>query len=327
MRNFKDILDGNIITDLTNDPEMKNKYNANEKTVIQMLYEEQYQLLQKKRFDLEDEKVLPAFGDTDLSKNPKEIVLKGDDPNVFLTQLEIDRKEMDQNMIEIAAEKEVLAKMRADFDAMVATKTKEIEDTISKARTDADAMLKNSREQGHKAGYDAGYDEGYTKGKTRIVKEHADLLENGTIAFFKELEGILKNVEDIQFELVQSNIEQMKEVSLSVAEKIVQVSLQSSGEVIRKMITNATDKILSKEWAKIYISKLDASMLLQINVDLMKELAHISPHLQIETIDNATHGTCIIELPDQMIDASVNTQFDKIKDVISSYNYANNPQN
>lgn len=325
MRNFRSILEGNIITDLTDDLNKDSQYIDKEKTVIQTLYEEQYKLLQERKLELEDEQVISAFDGTDLSKNPREVVLNSTDHTVFMKQSEIDRIELDKEIAQIAKERAEIDKMKKEVEELLAKTKKESQEIMKKAKIESEQMRKNAQEEGHKNGYDTGnkkgYDEGYTQGKDRLLKENAELMTNGTIAFFNELQFVLKDVEKIQNQLVKSNIDQMKEVSLAVAEKIIQVSLQSSGEVIRKMIVSATDKILDKAWAKIYVSKLDSALLIEMNVDLIKELSYLSPHIKIEVIDNATYGTCIIELPDQMIDASINTQFDKIKDVIDACEY------
>lgn len=328
MHNFKNILDENIITDLTNDPKMQNTFVDREKTVIQALYEEQYNLLREKKYDLVDDgKAIQSFSANN-TLNPRETIVDGVNPNVFKKKAEIDRENLDSEIAEIHRQRKEVEQMRADIEDILAKTKEESEAVMEHARTESERMRKEALESGHKKGYEQGhqegYDEGYTKARAKMVKEQEELVEKGTVAFFRELEVVLSDIANTKDDLIKDNIKQMKEISLSVAEKIVTVSLQSSGEVIRKMIVNATDKILDKAWAKIYISKFDSAMLLQINVDLLKELSHISPHLQIETIDNAPQGTCIIELPDQMIDASINTQFDKIKDVIDNCDYGGN---
>lgn len=321
--NFKSILDGNMITDLTEGTE--SKYDK-APTVIEELYQEQLELLKKRKLDIEEESIFKPFekrddvkldADGNLPKNKMAYVVENQDHTVFMREEEILKLEITKEREQLELDKKEMSKSLADAKKELASARKEADEIRKKAGIEIEKLKKETLEKAKTDGYAVGYEDG----KAQASIEYAQKTTQGTVAVFKELVKAIEELEQSKAKLINENISQMKDISVSVAEKIIQVSLQSSGEVIKKMILTATDKILSKEWAKIYISKLDSSMLMQIDGDVMKELSHISSYLQIETIDNAEAGTCIIELPDQTIDASVTTQMKNIRNIIDTWEY------
>ena len=80
----------------------------------------------------------------------------------------------------------------------------------------------------------------------------------------------------------------------------------------------ATDKIKKTQWAKIYISKQDSEMIVRGDAQLLREMARLTDNLKVIAMENEEPGTCIIELPDEIVDASVNTQMENIKDILNN---------
>ena len=103
-----------------------------------------------------------------------------------------------------------------------------------------------------------------------------------------------------------------------MAEKIIQTSLQSSGDIIKRMILAATDKLRKKQWAKIYVTKCESGISMEVDTEFLEALSSLSDNIKIITMDNGEDGTCIIELPDEIIDASVGTQLENIKDILNN---------
>ena len=84
------------------------------------------------------------------------------------------------------------------------------------------------------------------------------------------------------------------------------------------MVISATEKLKTREWAKVYIARCDAELMVEGDSALLRQLAHLSDHVKIVVMENETPGTCIIELPDEIIDASASTQMVNIKEILNS---------
>ena len=54
------------------------------------------------------------------------------------------------------------------------------------------------------------------------------------------------------------------------------------------------------------------------DTEFVNALAHLSDNVKIVSMDNDEAGVCIIELPNEIIDASVNTQLENIKDILNN---------
>ncbi len=57
---------------------------------------------------------------------------------------------------------------------------------------------------------------------------------------------------------------------------------------------------------------------MEVDSELLESLSHLSDNVKIITMNNGDEGTCIIELPDEVIDASVGTQLENIKDILNN---------
>lgn len=80
----------------------------------------------------------------------------------------------------------------------------------------------------------------------------------------------------------------------------------------------ATDKIRKKQWAKIYVTKAETGVSMEVDAEFLEAMSKLSDNIKIITMDNGEEGTCIIELPDEIIDASVGTQLENIKDILNN---------
>ena len=76
-------------------------------------------------------------------------------------------------------------------------------------------------------------------------------------SFQEDIAKVLESVSIEKTKMLEKYVDDLKRISLAVAEKIVQTSLQSSGDIVKRMILAATDKITRKQWAKIYITKCE----------------------------------------------------------------------
>jgi len=191
---------------------------------------------------------------------------------------------------------------------------RQAEEVIEKAREEAEIIRQNAMEQGHQEGYDAGYEEGVRKAYEEHEQEMNQQLEELRITIKRTVENVTETKEKI----IEEYIDDLKKITLSIAEKVIQTSLKTSGEVIKRMIVSAAGKLKKTQWVKIYVSQKDAGLMMQGDVGLLKELSHISGNVKIISMDHAEEGSCIIELPEEIIDVSVSTQLENIKGILNN---------
>ena len=195
------------------------------------------------------------------------------------------------------------------------------EEILSNARRQADKILADAREQAEilrEKGYQQGVEEGYEEGTKRALEEHKEVLDAELHTLRQNIREVVTDVSLEKEKLLEQYIDDLKRVSLAVAEKIIQTSLQSSGDIIKRMIISATDKMQRKQWAKIYVTKCETGISMEVDTEFLDALSKLSDNVKLITMDNGEPGTCIIELPDEIIDASVGTQLENIKDILNN---------
>ena len=83
------------------------------------------------------------------------------------------------------------------------------------------------------------------------------------------------------------------------------------------MVDAATDTHKRCEWARIYVADCDLGGRAFTAPELTAALGHVSRRIRIIPMVDDESGTCIVELPDVILDASVSTQLGKIREVLS----------
>ena len=202
---------------------------------------------------------------------------------------------------------------------------KELEETreevrrlLEDSRLEAEQMKSQAREEGHEIGEREGYEKGYLDGYEKAQQEVENTLKKEADELLLELRDLIASVEHKKREMLEQYKDDLRDIAISIAEKIIRVSLKSSGDIIKRMIISATEGIMSKEWVKIYIARCDAEMAVNVDSKLIKSISYVSDHIKIIVMENEAPGTCILEFPDKVIDASTNTQIENIKEIISS---------
>lgn len=242
------------------------------------------------------------------------------DDNNEIENFDEDNKLNKKNSEEVKKSKEKKLEEKKDEDVDNISQTiiddakKEAEEILEKARLEAQEIKDDAFEKGHKEGYESGFKEG----KEDVYKELKATEERKTLEYLNEIKQIINDVSVEKEKILANYKSNLIDIAVSVAEKIVQVSLKTSGEIIERMILSATERLASKEWVKIYISRTDAELMIEGGIDILYALSNLSDNIKVIPMENEGQGTCIIEFPDEIIDASANTQVENIREIISN---------
>lgn len=185
------------------------------------------------------------------------------------------------------------------------------------ARLSADAYEK-AKEMGFQKGREAGYQEGVEEGSRWVMGESDREREEFAKRAEAEIAEFLEKAADKIDEQMDKNVEDLRDLALAVAEKVVCISLKSSSDVVARMIQTAIDKRKRREWVHIYIAECDAKRMASIPPSLASALSELSDRVRIIPMADDEAGTCIIECPDEIIDASAATQMKNIRDMLEA---------
>ena len=199
---------------------------------------------------------------------------------------------------------------------------------MMEARRKAESLLLEAtkeaeriKEQASKEGYTEGWERGCQEGKARAVEEgkQQDLLRRQE--FHDSMARALEAIEKEKDACLRRYLEELKDLAVAVGEKVIRISLKSNGDVIRCMIEAETEKMKKKAWVRIYMEREDYETMIQADKDAVSHLARLSDNVKFIVMEQASGGSCIIEMPDEIIDMSVDTQIENIRRLVGELRF------
>ncbi len=201
----------------------------------------------------------------------------------------------------------------------------EIEAMLREAEREAAEILERARETAqleaaeiYRAAEEEGRQEGYLAGVAQAMEEGRQQQEQMATRMQDEVEKFLEKAGVALDRQLDENVNELRDLAIAIAEKVVCISLRSSTEIIGRMVQAALDKRKNREWIHIYISESDAKRMSQIPASLTAAVSGISDRVRIIPMADDDSGTCVIEMPEEIIDASASTQLGNIRALLSN---------
>lgn len=172
------------------------------------------------------------------------------------------------------------------------------EETIKNAEADAEIIRKTAAEK--------GYSEGNEKSKStaeKYLSAAAELVSQATAQ--KEAYYI-------------SHKDELIETACFLAEKLIATKLSEDKSIIANIAANAAKDFRNSERVKISLASADISAEATADIDYLKSLIKGIPDIEIEILENAKTGTVVLDNGSEIIDASVPTQLDFLKEIMEN---------
>lgn len=235
-------------------------------------------------------------------------------------QLEIDKKAAEEKAFSdaVAAETEkILAIRSAELESQrikiiesakreansISSDAKAATISVFEKTTKECAMLKAQAEtEGHKKGYEAGHKEAVDKYK-------------------KYVEGAAKLMADINSKKEAyyiSNEKELKETLFMMVEKIVRAELEVNPLIIERIIADAARNFRNSDYIKISIAGGEIVSKMKTDKKFINKIIPGIKDIEIEILDDAPEGTVILDDDQNIVDASVPTQLDFLKEILKN---------
>ena len=201
---------------------------------------------------------------------------------------------------------------RIQAEAILADARREAEQYKETARAEVEAEMEEAR----KAAREEGYSRGYAEGMAEAMQEGKLERERMTLEQIKGIEAFLEQAARERDRMLDNAREELKDLAVAIAEKIIHVSLRNSSDIILRMVDSATDTHKRCEWAHVYVSDCDVGGKAYTVPELTAALNHIAERVRVIPMPDEEAGTCIVEMPDVILDASVSTQLENVKETL-----------
>ena len=186
-------------------------------------------------------------------------------------------------------------------------------------------MLRETEEakkQGYTAGYAAGsregqksgFEAGMRSGTEEGLRKAADV-NRKTI---EELAEMIQTVEKEKEKVLQRFSDNLQDLAVAIAKAILKKELEIDGKAMSNIILSATDSYRNQAWLRIYVSDQTANILTKADNDIVEQLKNVSENVKVVAAQGMGDGGCIMEMPDQVIDAGIDTQLRKIRNAIDT---------
>lgn len=185
-------------------------------------------------------------------------------------------------------------------------------------RKDAKEQALLDKQKAAEAGYQEGFEWGVQEGQRQALAKNEQRLQEEIQLLREQLQDALNSVEKVKGQVVDKYLDELKDCAVAVGEKVVHISLESSGSVIKRMILAETEKMKKTSWVRIYMGKADYELMMEADSDIANELSRLSDNVKFVVMNKEKRGDCIVEMPDEVIDISVDTQFENIRKVLEN---------
>lgn len=202
------------------------------------------------------------------------------------------------------------AKIQAE--AIIADAKREAEQYREQLRAEFDEQLEIAK----RSAREEAFNRGYAEGMAQAMQEGREECERMALEQIKGIEGFLEAAARARDKMLDDSREELKDLAVAVAEKIIHVSLKNSSDIILRMVDAATDTHKRCEWAHVYVADCDVGGKAYTVPELTAALSHIADRVRVIPMPDEESGTCIVELPDVIYDASVSTQLENIREVL-----------
>ena len=215
---------------------------------------------------------------------------------------------------EESIEDSILSEARAAADEI----RREAERLAGQLQEEAKEKIEEQKKEAAEQGYQEGYAQGLEEGRQKAIEEYGARLGEQLAGFQKDMERAIASAEEAKEKSLNKYLDELKDCAIAVGEKVIHISLKSSGDVIKRMILAETEKLKKTAWVKIYMERTDYETMMKGDADMIGELSRLSDNVKFVVMNKDKSGRCIIEMPDQVIDVSVDTQLDTIREVLEN---------
>jgi flagellar assembly protein FliH len=159
--------------------------------------------------------------------------------------------------------------------------------------------------------------ESYEKGLSDGIQKGRRLEKNEVLQTLQAMNIILKETSKLKKSILENAEQQIIQLSLAIAEKVIHLEVTTNREVIRGVLKESIRNISDRENMKIRVHPQDFHFMLEIKSDFLQNFDGIK-NIVFEEDESILRGGAIIETMCGEVDARLDQQYNEIKTLITS---------
>lgn len=265
----------------------------------------------------------PVKIDNNIYVPPEETEDEEETDGEFISQEELLRREQEEREAE---ERRFHEAVMADVTRILASKKNELEQerirVIEAARSAAKVMTDEAKaataavleraskecavlkEKAKAEGFKEGFDEGKRQSLEKCSK------------YVDATAQLLADINSHKDAYYLENEKELRDTLAVMVEKIVRAELKTAPEMIERIIADAAKGFRNSDYIKISVADGEISRELKTDEKLIKTLIPYISDIEIEILPDAEDGTVILDNNEEIVDASVPTQLEFLKEIL-----------
>jgi flagellar assembly protein FliH len=159
--------------------------------------------------------------------------------------------------------------------------------------------------------------ESYEKGLSDGIQKGKELQRIETLEALQAMSSIVKETSKLKKSILENSEQQIIQLSLSIAEKVIHLEVTTNRDVIRSVLKEAIKNIGDRENMKIRVHPQDFHFMLEIKPDLLHGFDGIK-NIVFEEDESILRGGAIIETLCGEVDARLDQQYNQVRTLIMS---------
>jgi len=178
----------------------------------------------------------------------------------------------------------------------------------------AHAAYTQEREKGYADGFAEGHAEGTNQGRQEGLRLALNQHQSTLDRLARETEELARRLEEAVQRLWLQSEHELRELALAIAECLLKKELSVAPEVIVHVVQNALLRVANSREVRIRVSTADLPALRAAQAQI-RELLPADTRIELTSAE-IEPGGCIVESVQGVVDASVETQLQQVRDVL-----------
>ncbi len=153
-----------------------------------------------------------------------------------------------------------------------------------------------------------GFKEGFDEGKRQSLEKCSKYIDASA--------QLLSDINSHKDAYYIENESELRDTLFLMVEKITKAELKADPKIIERIIEDAAKSFRNSDYIKVSLAEGEVSREIKTDVKLIKKLIPYIKDIDVEILPDAEEGTVILDNDEEIIDASIPTQLDFLKEIL-----------
>ena len=154
--------------------------------------------------------------------------------------------------------------------------------------------------------------EGYEKGFAQGQNDGFEMGEKKALKVIENVENLLIEMNRFKFNILKRHEKEILEIIFAIAEKIIHYQIDTSDEIIKESIVQALRLTVDKSQVVLRVNPEDYDYVEKLRPDLFSKIKDMKSII-VNSDTSISRGGCFLETNNGDVDATVETQLEKIR--------------